>query len=89
MTTIKQPLKGNKSMTITVNSKNIESIVKQIKDKISTTPQPPTSNVLWLNTNKRVLSTRYKGKGRPRMKDYDYVPDEELIDCLREVGLRI
>lgn len=36
---------------------------------VSTIPEPG----FWVPISEKVLSKRYKGKGRPRNKDYDFI----------------
>lgn len=54
---------------ITIHSGNVDKIFKKLRKSIQ--KQPKFSGFL-LPNSKRILSKRYRGKGRPRKSDYDY-----------------
>jgi len=58
---------------IEINSKNLGKIIKVAIECLKENNMPePTEIVVCLPRCRRVLSNRYKGKGRPRKSDYNF-----------------
>lgn len=68
-------MKLNKPIKVSV--KNLESLIDYIRSTSDTVEPTPQSDYLVLPIAYRVLNLeRYRGKGRPRVSDYDHVPYE-------------
>ena len=61
-----------KTKTITLNSKNIESVIKQMNKSYIEFNQPPQADFIVAPISTKLLSRRYRGLGRPRKTDYDF-----------------
>jgi len=62
-----------------LSSKNIESAIDELKKKLKSQNIQIESRVLWVPSPKWVLTKRYRGKGRPRKSDYDWLDIPQII----------
>jgi len=69
--------------SFTLSSKNIDKVLINLRKLISHEKDIPSKGFI-LPTCKKILSTRYSGKGRPKGGDYDYVE----IDWRKQFGSR-
>ena len=60
-----------KGGNIEINSKNLGKIIKVARECLKEN-NAPSEMVVYLPRCRRVLSNRYKGKGRPRKSDYNF-----------------
>ena len=60
-----------KGGNIEINSKNLGKIIKVARECLKEN-NAPSEMVVCLPRCRRVISNRYKGKGRPRKSDYNF-----------------
>jgi len=65
--------------TTKINSKNIDSLVRYMKRIKRQAKKESWPQFVIVPKPQNVLSNRYRGKGRPRKSDYDYVDFLKLL----------